>query len=223
MSDQDLPPPIAAASAPSPSPSISQALYAVETLVQVFGFSPEAANEAVDAVGIDVTQCYNYILDQNLGNDTGGAVYPIENCPHLKEVVTVTDLNMFCSKLFEFPCQYQDQDNRKNGGSALKQELDETASRCPKGENWCCLTCQGVFCSRYVNGHGLDHWKDTKKDQNDKPGTEPTIEKNDQPGHCIAVSLADLSVWCHECRAYLVHDETILKPIVLTLQEAKFQ
>jgi hypothetical protein len=227
MSDPDQPPPqdvaAASSSSSSPSPSIAQALYAVETLVQVFGFPVDAANCAVDAVGVDVTQCYNYILDHNLGADTGGAVYPIDNCPHVKTVVIDTDMEVDRSEIFDSACHYhhnRDDDGTNKG--ELKQVLDENSSTqhptCPKGENWWCLTCHGVFCSRYVNGHGLQHWKDTKESGNNNNG-----DQRDLPGHCVAVSLADLSVWCHECGAYLVHDETILRPILRKLEKCKFQ
>jgi NAD-dependent deacetylase sirtuin 2 len=78
---------------------------------------------------------------------------------------------------------------------------------CPIGENWLCLECGKVRCSRYVNKHGLTHWEDTKTDENPH-------------GHCIAVSLADLSVWCHLCSAYLKHPA--LQPLVQQLEQMKF-
>ena len=39
-------------------------------------------------------------------------------------------------------------------------------------------------------------------------------------GHCIALSLEDLSVWCYECNAYLVHDD--LTTLVKQFEQAKF-
>jgi len=114
----------------------------------------------------------------------------------------------------------------------LKEEVvlgDQSLSSCPKGENWLCLTCSRVFCSRYVNGHGLQHWKDTcaaaaaaaaaaagqQQQQEEDTGTTAV-------GHCVALSLADLSVWCHVCGAYLVRDEKVLKPTVKYLEQLKF-
>ena len=83
MSSSDPPPSkesneaaAAAASSSGGDATLAQALYCVETLTQVFGFSDDAANEAVNAVGADPTTCYNYILDKGLGQDHGGAVYP---------------------------------------------------------------------------------------------------------------------------------------------------
>ena len=55
------------------------------------------------------------------------------------------------------------------------------------GSTWLCLTCGQRFCGRYAHCHGLSHWRET-------------------PGHCMALGLSDLSVWCHECAAYVKHD-----------------
>ena len=54
------------------------------------------------------------------------------------------------------------------------------------GENWICLTCHEVQCSRYVNEHMLFHG----------------IEKN----HLMAVSFSDLSAWCYGCDNYVDHE-----------------
>lgn len=50
-------------------------------------------------------------------------------------------------------------------------------------ENWLCLCCKDVLCSRFVNKHMLEHYKQTT--------------------HCIALSYSDLSVWCFACDSYL--------------------
>jgi hypothetical protein len=258
-------PPLAAAAAAKPassSPSIADALYAVETLVQVFGFSVEAANQAVNDLGsTDVTECYNYILNQGLGTDTGGAVYPIENCPHIptKVVGTIKKDPSVDPKVFQQVCQYHSMTTTTTTTKTTTKypptisasppartlsSSSETVGKfkedtvpandddddddddgdstpvCPNGENWLCLTCRRVLCSRYVNGHGLQHWKDTCcQEENERVGD---TKKTAATGHCVAVSLADLSVWCHVCEAYLVHDEEILKPIVAQLERLKF-
>ncbi|RAL39643.1 hypothetical protein DM860_003176 [Cuscuta australis] len=51
-------------------------------------------------------------------------------------------------------------------------------------ENWLCLSCKQVFCSRFVNKHMVDHHEQT-------------------PNHSVALSFSDLSVWCFVCNAYL--------------------
>ena len=78
---------------------------------------------------------------------------------------------------------------------------------CPPGENWMCLECGLVRCSRYVNGHCMDHW-------------EKTVKDGDDEGHCIAASFADLSVWCYKCESYIIHDS--LDVVIKKLQELKF-
>ena len=52
-----------------------------------------------------------------------------------------------------------------------------------EGEVLVCLSCEGVHCSRHVAGHGEVH------------ATES--------GHVLVLSLADMSVWCYACDAYL--------------------
>mmetsp|Transcript_8016 Transcript_8016/g.12243 ORF Transcript_8016/g.12243 Transcript_8016/m.12243 type:complete len:559 (+) Transcript_8016:400-2076(+) len=81
---------------------------------------------------------------------------------------------------------------------------------CPPGENWVCLHCGAVRCSRYVNSHSMVHYDETKARDEDGDGA----------GHCIVASLGDLSVWCHECNAYLRHPR--LDPLIEKLEQLKF-
>ena len=48
------------------------------------------------------------------------------------------------------------------------------------GENWLCLMCSVVFCSRYVKSHMVEH-------------------NSKEPSHMLALSFMDLSVWCYDC------------------------
>ncbi|XP_020234646.1 histone deacetylase 6 [Cajanus cajan] len=52
-------------------------------------------------------------------------------------------------------------------------------------ENWLCLSCKQVLCSRFVNKHMLHHFHLTNAN------------------HSVALSFSDLSVWCFSCDAYL--------------------
>uniref|UniRef100_A0A0N4WRW4 UBP-type domain-containing protein n=1 Tax=Haemonchus placei TaxID=6290 RepID=A0A0N4WRW4_HAEPC len=52
------------------------------------------------------------------------------------------------------------------------------------------LHCFQVHCGRYVHGHAVAHHL-----------AEPT--------HAMSLSLADLSVWCYPCEAY-VHNEVLI-------------
>lgn len=107
------------------------------------------------------------------------AVEPKRDCPHLSEhfhsdkAPTVNTLNISA------PCV--------SCGSAL--------------ENWICLTCFGVRCSRYMPGkHQAKHF--------------------DESGHAIGVSFSDGSVWCYICDSYITHPT--LREFLKTLGEVKF-
>jgi histone deacetylase 6 len=50
-------------------------------------------------------------------------------------------------------------------------------------ENWICLLCFKTLCSRYINEHSALH----------------SISSE----HPLALSFMDLSVWCHQCDAYI--------------------
>ncbi|PIA33160.1 hypothetical protein AQUCO_04200135v1 [Aquilegia coerulea] len=70
-------------------------------------------------------------------------------------------------------------------------------------ENWLCLCCKDVFCSRFVNKHMLQHYQ--------------------QRNHCLALSYSDLSVWCFSCDAYLdVQAITQLRPVYEIAHLLKF-
>jgi hypothetical protein len=201
-------PPSAAATASQQDDAlVAQKLLATDQLVQVFGFEKKVAEQAVDAVGADVTACYNYILDAGIGADKGGPVTCFEGCPHVQDHVKLT-VEQLPLKPHEVPCTYHANSSASAAGVAhLKSDVEEDGS-CPQGENWLCLECGVIRCSRYVNGHGLAHWEDTKS--GDPAGV----------GHCVAVSLADLSVWCHICSAYLRHPS--LRPLTNMLEQLKF-
>jgi len=67
-------------------------------------------------------------------------------------------------------------------------------------ENWYCLTCGGVFCSRYVKSHGLEHYNQT--------------------GHAILMSFSDLSSWCYLCDYYIL--DPSLRSSLFLLHLTKF-
>lgn len=85
-----------------------------------------------------------------------------------------------------------------------KQILELVNSPCrtcgDDSENWICLTCFHVCCSRYVEGHMAEHGESTE--------------------HPIVVSLSDLSFWCYQCDSYIVAPE--LRIIKDSLYKAKF-
>ncbi|XP_027112618.1 uncharacterized protein [Coffea arabica] len=71
-------------------------------------------------------------------------------------------------------------------------------------ENWLCLSCEDVLCSRFVNKHMLEHYRQ-------------------QNNHCLALSYSDLSVWCFSCDAYLDAQVILpLRPVYETAYILKF-
>ncbi|GAM28633.1 hypothetical protein SAMD00019534_118090 [Acytostelium subglobosum LB1] len=52
-------------------------------------------------------------------------------------------------------------------------------------ENWVCLKCRYIGCSRHVSGHAAEHHTST--------------------AHPIAASFSDHSFWCYDCESYLEH------------------
>mmetsp|Transcript_18151 Transcript_18151/g.25837 ORF Transcript_18151/g.25837 Transcript_18151/m.25837 type:complete len:120 (-) Transcript_18151:116-475(-) len=95
----------------------------------------------------------------------------------------------------------QECDEKIIGSTVVSGKTDKSISgACPSTENWICLECNASRCSRYVNGHSLQHATAS--------------------GHSIAVSLSDLSAWCYECEAYVTHP--CLDPLLARLNELKF-
>ncbi|KYQ92793.1 NAD(+)-dependent deacetylase [Tieghemostelium lacteum] len=72
------------------------------------------------------------------------------------------------------------------------QENDLTIPTCSqcndKSENWICLQCGVVSCSRHVNGHAGVHFETTQ--------------------HPISASFSDHSFWCYACDTY-VYDKCL--------------
>ncbi|XP_069319113.1 histone deacetylase 6 isoform X1 [Eulemur rufifrons] len=109
------------------------------------------------------------ILMQRSGDLTGTdqamfyAVTPLPWCPHLVAVCPIPAAGLDVTQ----PC----------GDCGSLQE------------NWVCLCCYQVYCGRYINGHMLQHHRDS--------------------GHPLVLSYVDLSAWCYHCQAY-VHHQALL-------------
>ena len=90
------------------------------------------------------------------------AVTPKDDCPHVNAVNLAENYSIY------------DQIH-----------LNSSCTDCENtNENWVCLKCGIVKCSRYVNEHMLMH----------------ALESN----HALALSLSDLSFWCYHCESYIV-------------------
>lgn len=103
-----------------------------------------------------------YEQEQENVHISGFAVEPITNCPHIPSYTLTTEGQHI---LFHTPCQAC-QDTR---------------------ENWQCLHCKAVYCSRYIQGHMKRH-----------------VEHHE--GHCVCISYRDLSIWCFQCDSYITHE-----------------
>ncbi|XP_075395011.1 protein deacetylase HDAC6 [Tenrec ecaudatus] len=91
------------------------------------------------------------------------AVTPLPWCPHLTEVSPIPATGLDVTQ----PC----------GVCGTLQE------------NWVCLSCYQVCCSRYVKAHMIRHHEET--------------------GHPLVLSFIDMSTWCYHCQAY-VHHQTLI-------------
>lgn len=89
------------------------------------------------------------------------AVAPKLDCPHLVEVDVTAILQRFSKDILARPC-------------ASCQDFSE---------NWMCLQCEEVYCSRYVQEHMLMHGIESE--------------------HRVVVSFSDASFWCYGCESYI--------------------
>ncbi|XP_031561264.1 uncharacterized protein LOC116297216 [Actinia tenebrosa] len=97
------------------------------------------------------------------------AVHPNKDCPHVESLVA--------------------------GIEKLSIDIALPCGVCGNvGENWLCLKCSSVYCSRYIQEHMMHH-------------------NNQNPTHEITLSFSDLSFWCYACDSYIdsPHLESILK------------
>lgn len=175
--------------------TVAQALHTLDQLMNVFNFPLDLANRAVNAIQnkSDITLAYNYCLDHG-GIDAGGPVVPKRFCPHLRHHDLELSFDQQCDYNHLNSCQHdQCSDNVKSSE-----------------ENWICLGkgCGKVLCSRYVRSHALAHYDE-----------ELRCCRGDK--HCVVLSLADVSVWCYKCNAYLKHQS--LDYILKHLKRIKFR
>lgn len=114
--------------------------------------------------------------------EVGFAIQPKLDCPHLTEEIANESLTFF---------------------STLKVPLsDQPCHECKDAtENWVCLICSQVLCSRYVKGHMAEH--------------------NSATGHFLAVSFSDGSYWCYSCDSYI--ESALLRDAQKQLSKIKIE
>jgi len=116
--------------------------------------------------------------------DQGGIIIPKQTCEHIQYVDLISQISSILTKHRCIDC--------KN-----------------TSENWLCLSCGKIHCSRYVNNHGEEHWLFTLLTDGDEG-----------IGHCLTISLQDLSVWCYLCKSYIKN--TRLNTLISNIEMKKF-
>jgi len=161
------------------------------------GFEESKARKAVMSIGdpSDANLAMNWLFDHG-EEDKGGAV-KFEHCPHIDEL-GYGCLVQRCQLKFGKPCVHG----------------------CKGDENWVCLMCGESRCGRYGNRHALQHWQKTKQDDEARITVGEAAAGRVARGHCLSLSLSDLSVWCYECDGYVQHES--LGPLVKTMECLKF-
>ncbi|XP_038172556.1 histone deacetylase 6 isoform X2 [Arvicola amphibius] len=141
--------------------------------LETYGYEESLLGEA--AGGQDMN---SLMLTQGFGNfnpqDVFYAVTPLSWCPHLVAVCPIPAEGLDTAQ----PC--------KTCGTLQ--------------ENWVCLTCYQVYCSRYVHAHMVRH--------------------NEASQHPLVLSCVDLSTWCYVCQAYVHHQD--LQEVKSAAHQSKF-
>lgn len=109
------------------------------------------------------------------------AVHPIRDCPHTLQEHS-DNLLTFLSNTLPLLTKHQ-KTNNVFSIYTCKRCIDNNEPERASEENWFCLTCSEINCSRYVSAHAADHNKETK--------------------HPISFSFSDASFWCYECDSYV--------------------
>lgn len=220
--------------------SVAKKLHAIEQLTELYGFPRQIAIQSMNAITAGnslatttaalnessslLERCCNYVLENNLACDSGGPIVPKSTCVHLqRNHQFLLKSNTIPIGVFQQTCQYTGGTNDDKKTSRLKStgDDDNDDAKCNSTENWLCLHCGSVDCSRYFAGHGMQHWEETKASAKGE-------HEHTKDGHCIVVSLTDLSFWCHCCQCYLSTSDatsetgTILHEYAQTLEFMKF-
>jgi mono-ADP-ribosyltransferase sirtuin 6 len=110
------------------------------------------------------------------------AITPKYDCPHVKQCYNVpNDIKQLTHGIHNRPC--------------AETGCGDTT------ENWVCLTCHQVHCSRYVKGHCMQHFLNNED-------------------HSVYISMADLSCWCYKCEDYVVDNR--VRSLVSEIHKDKF-
>uniref|UniRef100_A0A7S2RNR0 UBP-type domain-containing protein n=1 Tax=Eucampia antarctica TaxID=49252 RepID=A0A7S2RNR0_9STRA len=219
----------------------------MKTLVDEYRFSRYAVVKALDALGNDsdhdVMEVCNYILDNDLGQDCGGSVMPITNCPHIeqqaalqvtKTTTTTPPLSIFSmdgnnnnEKQIRSPvvvwdkvnvCTYWKDKKGSNEASSLRKcnDNDNDDDEDDNESGGCGGEGENWLCLE-CNSTNCSRYVNGHGLVH---WQETCRESEDGVGHCVAVSMGDFSVWCYICNSYLKHPK--LYPILEQLHASKF-
>mmetsp|Transcript_8022 Transcript_8022/g.17900 ORF Transcript_8022/g.17900 Transcript_8022/m.17900 type:complete len:563 (+) Transcript_8022:95-1783(+) len=168
----------------------------VQALVN-FGFDEAKVREAITHIGNpgDKEAAINWLLDH--GEEDRGGTVELKHCPCVDEI-GYQRLIKRSQVVFGQPC--------KHG--------------CQGSENWLCLLCGETRCGRYAAKHSLAHWEETKRQEEANITVAEAASGREALGHCLVLSLSDLSVWCYHCQAYVDHES--LQPLIKQMEKLKF-
>ena len=130
----------------------------------------------------------------NTDTDIGFEIIPLSYCPHCTDTISIDHSSNLSSSSSSSSSSSTSSSsattnltlNSSLSLSLLQNNVNElpACTMChDTKENWICLICANIGCSRYVAGHGTDHYQQTN--------------------HSIALSYSDMSIWCYECENYL--------------------
>jgi acetoin utilization deacetylase AcuC-like enzyme len=136
---------------------------------------------------INLDNSFDDDIELTFETDHGGIIVPKQTCEHVQHV-----------HLFE---EFKHINNNNNNNQCIDCENSN--------ENWLCLSCGEIRCSRYINNHGEEHWLFTL-----------LTDEQFNIGHCLTISLQDLSVWCYPCKSYIKNIR--LNPIIKYFETKKF-
>jgi len=161
------------------------------------GFPEDKACEAVGSIGdsADLEAAISWLLDHG-EEDKGGAVQ-FKLCPHIDHLGKEGLLKPG-QLMFGRPCVHG----------------------CQGNENWVCLLCGETRCGRYSKRHSLEHWETSKRAEEAALTVGDVQAGRSALGHCLALGLGDLSIWCYECSGYVEHEA--LRPLRQRMEQLKF-
>lgn len=126
----------------------------------------------------------------------GFSIAPNPNCPHIAAPTFQLNKKLVITA-------------SGSEGKAPRRNLFAENNACQQcgdaDETWVCLLCSFSGCSRYKSAHMVCHVRD---------------EFHDHTNAVIAISLADLSVWCFSCDSYVTHPK--LEPAFREFHRGKF-